>query len=73
LIALFTDKCEYDVERENYLIGFGLEVLHYTDLEVKKSIDYVSESFQSAIKRRVFDLTSTPSAKAATPQEGNLA
>jgi very-short-patch-repair endonuclease len=65
------DKDEYDVECEKYLASLGLEILHYTDLEVKKSIDCVSESFQLAIKRRVFKLTSTPSANAATPQEGN--
>jgi very-short-patch-repair endonuclease len=65
------DKGECDVEREKYLTSLNLEVLHYSDSEVKKSMDFVSESFQSAIKRRVFDLTSTPSAYAATPQEGS--
>jgi very-short-patch-repair endonuclease len=64
------DKGEYDVERNKYLEDLGLVVLHYAYLEVKKSIVFVSESFQSAIKKRVIDLTSTPSLR-ATPQEGN--
>jgi very-short-patch-repair endonuclease len=63
-------KGEYDLERNKYLEDLGLEVLHYTDLEVKKSLDFVSESFQMAIKKRVVELMSTPSLR-ATPQEGN--
>jgi very-short-patch-repair endonuclease len=65
------DKGEYDMERENYLKSLSLEVLHYRDLQVKKSMNYVSESFQLAIKRRVAELTSTPPLR-GTPQEGNL-
>jgi uncharacterized protein (DUF1697 family)/very-short-patch-repair endonuclease len=59
-----------DVERESYLRSLNLEVLHYTDLEVKKSFDFVSDSFQVAIKKRVVELSSTLSLR-ATPQEGN--
>jgi very-short-patch-repair endonuclease len=51
------EKGKYDVEREKYLVGFGLLVLHYTDLEVKKSINFVSESLQLEIKKRVSDLS----------------
>jgi len=67
-------KGEHDVERENYLQSLGLEIIHYTDIEIKKSMDFVSGGFQMAIKKRVDGLKkSTPSGlQPATTQEGNL-
>ena len=59
-------------KRESYLSSLGLEVVHYQDLEVKKSINFVADSFQAQVKKRVEFLNkSTPTAIAATPQEGN--
>jgi hypothetical protein len=48
------------------------ESFAFTDSEVKKSMDFVSESFKLAIKQRVIELTSTPSPSVPPPQEGNL-
>ena len=35
------DKEEYDRNRDNYLRGLGVSVLHYADREVKQSLDGV--------------------------------
>jgi threonyl-tRNA synthetase len=64
-------KGEQDVERERYLESLGLEIIRYKDEEIKKSMDFVSDSFQVAIKQRVAFLKESTPAVPATPQEGN--
>ena len=46
-------KGEYDEQREFYLQSLGLEIIHYKDAEIKKSMDLVSDSFLVMIKKRV--------------------
>ncbi len=57
-------KVEYDLERDAYLRGLGLKVIHISDLDVKKNLEGVIEFLK--------DELNTPSANADTPlQEGN--
>lgn len=67
---------EKDLQRENYLVSLGLELVHFEDLAIKKNIDQIGEMVQSAIKKRESDLQnrkSTPSdPRSATPQKGNI-
>ena len=35
------DKVEYDAERDAYLMGLDLEVIHITDTDVKKNMEGV--------------------------------
>jgi very-short-patch-repair endonuclease len=70
-------KGEYDQNREKYLLSLGLEVLHYTDINIKKSLDFVSDSFYLAVKKREKYLRlkkeeSTPSATLPPLKEGNF-
>lgn len=65
-------KGERDLKREEFLKSLELEVLHYEDLEIKKSMDSVAGSFQLAIKKRVEFLKSTPLAPLTTPQRGEF-
>jgi very-short-patch-repair endonuclease len=59
-------KGEYDAEREKYLIGLGLEVLHFTDIDIKKGLDVVMGNLYN-----YFESKKHPVSFAATPQEGN--
>jgi very-short-patch-repair endonuclease len=67
-------KGEYDEQREFYLQSLGLEIIHYKDVEIKKSMDLVSDSFLVMIKKRVEWLKQNPPRQpsVATPQEGNF-
>jgi len=70
-------KGEYDQDREKYLLSLGLEVLHYTDISIKKALSFVSDSFYLSIKRRESYLKqlkeeSTPSASRPPLKEGNM-
>jgi len=38
-------KGEYDENRESYLQYLDLDVIHYADSEIKKSMDFVSDNF----------------------------
>ncbi len=59
-------KGEYDVERDKFLQSLGLIVLHFNDLDIKRSLGNVLESIKSSIERN------TPSANADTPlKKGN--
>ncbi len=60
-------KGEHDLQRENYLVSIGLEVIHFTDLEIKKDMDSLCERVLFAVKNRFKELQlvgglSTPSA-----------
>jgi len=70
-------KIDYDKERDNFFESFGLKVVHIRDSEVFKQIDKVFEFVKICIEDRVKFLegrlkASTPSAKADTPQRGEL-
>lgn len=45
-------KGEYDQNREKYLRNLSLEVIHYKDVEIKKSMDFVADSFFLAVQKR---------------------
>lgn len=67
----------YDQDREKYLLSLNLEILHYTDISIKKALSFVSDSFCLAIKRREKYLIqlkeeSTPSASRPPLKEGNI-
>ena len=40
------DKVEYDAQRDEYLQGLGLTVLHFTDTDVRSNIDAVVETIK---------------------------
>jgi very-short-patch-repair endonuclease len=66
-------KGEYDVVRENYLQSLGLEIIHYKDIEIKKSMDFVSDSFLASVKKREGWLKENPPHLYEAPlNEGNL-
>ena len=44
-------KGEYDLDRNNYLIGLGLYVLHIADIDVKQKMPEVLDRLQSAATR----------------------
>ncbi|MCL2338534.1 MAG: DUF559 domain-containing protein [Proteobacteria bacterium] len=52
-------KGEYDVDRNNYLIGLGLYVLHIDDKDVKQNMDSILGRLQSAMIR-IQDGTAPP-------------
>ncbi|MBW6508775.1 MAG: DUF559 domain-containing protein [Desulfuromonadales bacterium] len=54
------DKAEYDQERDAYLEGLGLRVLHIRAKDVLQNLDAVMEA-----------LRTTPSLRATPPEEGN--
>jgi very-short-patch-repair endonuclease len=53
-------KGNYDEERENYLKSLYIEVIRYKDIEIKKSMNFVVDSFQLAVKKRVEWLKQNP-------------
>ncbi len=72
-------KGEYDVERDKFLQSLGLTVLHFNDLDIKRSLGNVLESIKSSIERNTLSANAdtplkkgnTPSVNADTPlQEG---
>jgi threonyl-tRNA synthetase len=65
-------KGSYDEQRETFLTNLDLKIVHFSDLEIKNDINSVTTSVLGAIRQRIEELKSTPSADAATPQEGNL-
>jgi very-short-patch-repair endonuclease len=67
-------KEEYDQDRENYLKSLGLEVVHYTDLEIKKSMCFVSDSFLMMVKKRAVWLRENPPRQptAVTPSDTHV-
>ena len=54
-------KGAYDETRDEFLKSLGLEVLHFKDIDVKKSLDNIVEQIEFWIKEN------TPSAGADTP------
>jgi very-short-patch-repair endonuclease len=71
-------KGEYDMIRESYLTSLGLEVIHYTDLEIKKNLDVVMNNLYTHFnskkkgeKEQRWEKEHPTSLKTTTPQEGN--
>ena len=71
-------KGEYDEKRDEFLKSLGLEVLHFKDIDVKKSLDSVLTQIDYWIKdspfykrspREAGEVSNTPSANADTPLE----
>ncbi len=63
--ASHDEKIEYDEQRDNYLRSLGLEVIHISDLDIKKNLEGVLLYLKDK-------LTNTPSANAEAPlKEGN--
>jgi very-short-patch-repair endonuclease len=46
------EAMEYDRERTNYIKGFGIEVIRFTNLEIVENIEGVLEKIEEAVKRR---------------------
>lgn len=46
------DKQEYDTERQNFLESLHLEVIRYTDAEIKNNLDSVARDFLEKIEKR---------------------
>lgn len=65
-------KGEYDQEREKYLTGLGLCLIHFSDVAIKKSLPEVLESIYSGVDKLIKE--NAPSGlQPATPLEkGNI-
>jgi very-short-patch-repair endonuclease len=61
-------KGEYDQARENYLVSLGLEVIHYSDREIKKGLDVLLGNLFVYLKSK----TTPRPALQSTPHEGNI-
>jgi very-short-patch-repair endonuclease len=46
------DKGEYDIRRENFLKSLHLEIVHFEDIAIKKSMDSVVAGVMLAIQNR---------------------
>ena len=53
-------KGEYDKKRDEFLKSIGLEVLHFKDIDVKKSLNLVVEQIQQYIKENTPSAMQTP-------------
>ncbi|WP_406607004.1 endonuclease domain-containing protein, partial [Candidatus Infernicultor aquiphilus] len=53
-------KGEYDKKRDEFLKSIGLEVLHFKDIDVKKSLNLVVEQIQQYIKDNTPSAMQTP-------------
>jgi len=53
-------KGEYDKKRDEFLKSIGLEVLHFKDIDVKKSLNVVVEQIQQYIKENTPSAIQTP-------------
>ncbi|MGC8580673.1 MAG: DUF559 domain-containing protein, partial [bacterium] len=53
-------KGDYDVERDKFLQSLGLTVLHFNDLDIKKSLNNVVESIKSWIEKNTPSASQTP-------------
>jgi very-short-patch-repair endonuclease len=45
-------KFEYDIERNNFLLSLGLEVIHIKDIDIKQDIDNVNRIVVGSVKGR---------------------
>ena len=63
------DKGQYDLDRDCYLQGLGLEVIHIEDWRVKKDFDKVQAEIYDFCNSRKESPRPTAS---STPQEGNF-
>jgi very-short-patch-repair endonuclease len=61
------DKLEYDAERDAYIQGLGLKILHYDDAAVKQNLNAVMDD----LKEICGELENTPSLRDTPLQEGN--
>ncbi|MDR2007545.1 MAG: endonuclease domain-containing protein [Alphaproteobacteria bacterium] len=43
------NKYDYDIKRENYLLGLGLRVIHISDLDIKTNIEGVLTHIKNLI------------------------
>ena len=66
------DKQEYDAERDAYLIGLGLNVLHVQDIEVKKNLAGVLELVELNIATPTMRASPTTPPSAPLHFEGEL-
>jgi len=68
-------KGEYDQDRENYLKSLGLDVIHYSDLEIRKALDVIMGNlyiYLKSKKEQSFIKETPRQPAAATPHEGNV-
>jgi UDP-N-acetylmuramoylalanine-D-glutamate ligase len=63
-------KGKYDIEREKYLLSLGLEVIHFRDIEIKKSLAEVLESLYKFVDSKLKD--TTPSASLPPLRRGEF-
>ncbi len=65
------DKAEYDAERDAFLIGLGLKVVHLRDDDVKKNLAGVMDFLRSHPVLASPNQDTTPSLRDTPPREGN--
>ncbi|MBO0350401.1 endonuclease domain-containing protein [Phormidium pseudopriestleyi FRX01] len=65
------DKAEYDAERDAFLMGLGLTVVHLRDGDVKKNIAGVMDFLRSHPVLASPNQETTPSLRDTPPREGN--
>ena len=62
------DKAEYDAQRDEYLQALGIDVVHYTDVDVKKNLAAVIADLKAFIVEKFTVVEETPRlASLATP------
>ena len=52
------NKIDYDVERDVYMKSLGLEVFHFSDIDVKKNIEKVYDYILHIVNERKMNLSS---------------
>ncbi|MGL5194524.1 MAG: endonuclease domain-containing protein [Chroococcales cyanobacterium] len=65
------DKAEYDDERDAFLMGLGLTVVHLRDGDVKKNLAGVMDFLRSHPVLASPNQETTPSLRDTPPREGN--
>ncbi|MCX6147271.1 MAG: DUF559 domain-containing protein [Candidatus Kapabacteria bacterium] len=68
------DKQEYDAERDAFLIGLGLEVIHISDIDVKTNLSSVFKMLDEHPAFQENSIEEPPrllQAKSTPPQDGN--
>ncbi|HPC35783.1 MAG TPA: DNA methyltransferase [Candidatus Marinimicrobia bacterium] len=61
------DKIDYDKERDQYLRGLGLKVIHIFDIDIKKNLNDVMEFLKQEFNNAIYD--KDHSAQEATPRQ----
>ena len=52
------NKIDYDIERDVYMKSLGLEVFHFSDIDVKKNIEIVYDYILHIVNERKMNLSS---------------